>query len=119
MEATYNYLPNITFMDSINIENIGECCLECYNDLSEGYYLWVSTSLGVTKVLQYGPELDGIPPTYCNYTFQQFQYNDKKIDKLISKFLTDPGKNITQVKQVEPSDIIDKLVDLKEFMNAY
>lgn len=51
MEATYQYMQNVTYMDSINIENIGECCLACYNDLGEAYYLWVTTSLGMTKVL--------------------------------------------------------------------
>lgn len=118
MEATYEYMPNVTFMDSINIENIGECCLECYNDLGEGYYLWITTSLGMTKVLQYGPETDGITPAYCSYSFQQFQYNEVKIDKLINRFITDPKKVITQIQQVDPCDIMDKLTDLKEFMNG-
>ena len=119
MEATYNYLPTTTYEDSINIENIGECCLECYNDLGEGYYLWVTTSLGMTKILQYGPYYDDITPTYCNYSFQQFQYSEQKIDRTISKFISDPKKAITQIQQVEPEDILDKLIDLKEFMNGY
>lgn len=116
MEATYKYMPNVSYMDSINIENIGECCLECCNDLGEAYYLWITTSLGMTKVLQYGPELDGITPPYCSYFFQQFQYSEMKIDKLIAKFIGDPKKAISQIQQVDPSEIIDKLIDLKEFM---
>lgn len=95
MEATYNYLPNTTFNDSISIENIGECCLECYNDLGEAYYLWITTSLGVTKILQYGPYIDGIEPSSCFYSFQQFSYSEMKIDKQISKFISDPRKAIS------------------------
>lgn len=119
MEATYNYLPNTTYFDSINIENIGECCLECCNDLGEYYYLWVTTSLGMTKILQYGPYVDSIIPNNCYYSFQQFQYNDQKIDKSISKFISDPKKALSQIRQVEPCDIIDNIIDFKGFMNGY
>lgn len=117
MESTYEYLPNTTFQDSINIENIGECCLACYNDLGEVYYIWVTTSLGVTKILQYGPYLDGLSPSYCSYLFQEFQYNERKIDKQISKFILDPKKAISQIVQVDPGDIVDNLVNFMEFMN--
>lgn len=117
MEATYNYLPTTAYGDSINIENIGECCLECCNDIGEVYYLWVTTSLGMTKILQYGPYYDGIAPQNCLYYYQQFQYNEQKIDRAISKFIGDQKKAISQIQQVEPTDILDKIVDLKEFMN--
>lgn len=116
MEGTYQYLPTVTYMDTFNIENIGECAIECCNDLGEAYYLWTTTSLGMTKILQYGPELDGIPPAYCNYSYQQFQYSEMKIDKLIAKFIGDPKKAITQIREIDPEELVMKLVDLKEFM---
>lgn len=40
-----------------------------------------------------------------------------KIDKLITKFINDPKKCVTQISQVEPGDILDKIIDFKEFMN--
>lgn len=114
MTGSYQYMPTTEYLDQLNIDNIGECCISANTDLGEFYYLWITTNFGMTKILEYGPEMDGITPTFCNCNFMMFQYSEMKIDKRIAKFVSRPG--LTQIQLVDPNEIGDRLVNLMEFM---
>lgn len=115
MQGVFPYFQKIDFLDEISIDNIGECCLAVNNDSGIFWYLWITTSLGLTKVFQYGPEMDGLPLSNMSCNYQQFQYSEKKLNYIIRKFLN--NTECTQIEQINPEDIIDRLIDLKEFMN--
>ena len=88
MKNNYSYLRQVSFMDSISVNDIGNVILDGYNDLGERYFLIIRTVLGISRILDFGPIQQGAP-TYCQCTFQQMDYNDVKIDKIIDKFLND------------------------------
>ena len=95
MKAEYSYMKRIQFMDSISIDDIGNVIIEGYNDLGDRYFLIIRTLLGVSRILEFGPLQEGAR-TNCICLFQQMDYNDVKIDRLIDKFLNDK-KMLTQV----------------------
>lgn len=118
MKCAFEYLATTTYLDTFEVENIGECCLEAYNDSGEAYFLCISTSLGVSKILEYGPYMDGLVPVYLTYKYQEFTYNEKKLKVIINKFLNDMAKNITQVREVNYDDIKGYFISPKEFMDG-
>ena len=95
MKNNYSYLRQISFMDSVSVDDIGNVVLDGYNDIGDRYILIIRTVLGISRILEFGPIQDGAH-TYCKCTFQQMDYNDVKIDKIIDKFLNDK-KMLTQV----------------------
>lgn len=117
MQGSFEYMAQTTYLDTITVDNIGECCIEAFNDLGQSWYLWVTTKLGKTKVLEYGPYFDGIKPDSCYCSFMKFDYSDMKVDRIINKFLNNTSRRITQTKIVDPKDIIDYIVPLKEYMD--
>lgn len=118
MRASFEYFATTTYMDSLEVENIGDCCLEACNDSGEVYFLCISTSLGVSKILEYGPYMDGLSPIHLIYKYQELAYNEKKLNTIINKFLNDISKNITQVREVSYDDIKDYFISPKEFMDG-
>ena len=46
----FEYLSQISFMDSVDIDDIGSCCLDVFNDIGEEWILNISTDLGSTKI---------------------------------------------------------------------
>lgn len=117
MTGRFQYGESISYLDSIDIENIGDCCIEAFNDVGEAYYLVVDTQYGMTKVLEYGPFVQDIVPTFCQVKFSQFQYSEFKIDKIIDRFLS--SHNITQASEKDVDEIIENLIDPKEYLSVW
>lgn len=111
MNANYEYFFVEQAVGSLDVDDIGNCCISANNDLCEFYYLIVKTDYGVTKIIEYGPYVDMMTPSFQTCSFQQFQYSEQKIDKIIAKFLNNPKRNITQAMIVEFEDIEDKLIN--------
>ena len=107
-------------MDSVTIDDIGNVILDGFNDYGEEFFLIIRTVLGVSRILEYGPIQQGVT-TFCQCTFQQMDYDDRKIDKIVDKFLTDK-KNLTQVQAFDVSkkdDLInctDRLPNIVGFL---
>ena len=115
---TYEYLYEVKATGFLEIENIGECALVANNDFLQEQILIITTELGKTTILKYGPVfVDNVqPPTNVSYTFEEIDYSDYKIDKTIEKFINDAKFRTTQVTVVEIDDALDRIVDLKEFL---
>ena len=115
---TYEYLYETKATGFLEIENIGECCLIANNDFLQEQVLIVSTTMGKTKIIQYGPIfVDNVqPPTDIQYSFYEFDFSDYKIDKRIDKFINDPKFRTTQVRVVELDEALDRIIDLREFL---
>lgn len=116
MQASFKYMKHVDYLDSIDVEDIGNCCLIVNDDLYRSWYLWISTSLGITKVLEYGPDLDGIPQKYMSCVYSEFEYSETKLVKLITKFLD--KLNGVEVLISDPSEISSKILNFREFMNG-
>ena len=115
---TYEYLYEVKATGFLEIENIGECCLVANNDFLQEQILIITTEMGKTKIIQYGPIfVDNVQtPNNISYTFSEIDFSDYKIDKTIEKFINDPKFRTTQVRVVEFEEAMDKIIDLREFL---
>ena len=117
MTGRFQYGESVSYLDSIDIENIGDCCIEAFNDIGEAYYLIVDTQYGMTKILECGPFVRDIVPAFCYSRFTQFQYSEFKISKIIDKFLSSHG--ITQAFEKDADEIKENLIDPKEYLSVW
>ena len=60
----FEYLVKIKKESSIDIENIGNCAIDVYNDLGFEWVLLVHTKEGTTEIIEFGPIIPDIeyPP---------------------------------------------------------
>lgn len=119
MEFKYFYITEAS--DAIDIENLGNCFIEAYNDFGARFYLWIQTDLGFTKILEAGPYAEvNIPTKTANISYAQIEYSDSKITKRIETFLNSPKYMIRQAinKQDEYTleEKISKLYNIVEYM---
>jgi hypothetical protein len=89
-------MRKIEYMDSFSIDDIGNFVLVGNDDYNNKSYLIIRTVLGVSRILQIGPIADGAV-TQCSCMFKQTDYDDKKIDKFIDKFVSQ-NEEITQIR---------------------
>lgn len=110
---TFDYLTRVVVDAQLEIENIGDCVLQCRNDFAEEFYLIIKTELGWTEILEYGPcvpDLDLLPYNY-QIKYSRIEYNQGRIEKTIDKFLNDPKKSITQANVCQLAEIREFLVN--------
>lgn len=95
----FSYLCTRTFEDSIEIEDIGNCCIDALNDSGDEYYLIIETELGGSTITECGPFMADMGPNtgffYFSHNYRPFK--ESSIKKVIDKFLNDERKEITQV----------------------
>ena len=110
----------MSYLDSISLDDIGNCIIEAFTDEGDKHYLIIRTVLGVSRIFQIGPLQIGAR-TFCSCYFHQMDYDDHKVDKLIGKFVN--GKNVfTQisVKDIKSKEdmleITNDLPNLKEYL---
>ena len=115
---TYEYLYEVKATGFLEVENIGECCLIANNDFLQEQILIITTELGKTKIIQYGPVfVDNVqPPNDVTYSYSEIDFSDYKIDKRIEKFINDAKFRTTQVRVVELEEALERITDLKEFL---
>ena len=107
----FSYLKTEQYLDSINIEDIGNCYLQVYNDDGDSWILSIETELGWTETKQAGPfilDSDNIG-TYFYYNKIGFDFKDKKIKKQINDFINNPKKCITQVLLISQEEFNEKI----------
>ena len=88
MKYDYHYLMTAT--SQLEIEDQGQCCIQAIDVVGQYYFLIIQTKLGKTSVLEYGPiipDIDTLPPK-LSYFYTEFDFNSKKIDSIIDKFLS-------------------------------
>lgn len=109
----FEYLQRVIVDAELEIDNIGDCVIQANNDLAEEFYLIIRTELGWTEVMEYGPFVPDLLQLPYNYqiTYNRFEFNQSKIERIIDKFLNNPKKIITQAKIVTLEDIFPNLVN--------
>ena len=118
VEFDNQYVPQ----NFIEIENIGNVCIEAINE-TDGlfYYLLIKTSLGTTSIFEYGPVIPYIDKLFDNYSvsFNREQYNEKKLKIFISKWLNDRMKKITAANIIEEKSFLDNYRDICYTIERY
>lgn len=126
MRKEFKYLYLASYQDSIDIEDIGNCFLEAFNDDGLCFYLWIKTIDGITKILEAGPydSDDETNPTkfITDIKYKQFQFSDNKINEIINKFLNNIIYKITQVfdknSEYEDTDKLNKIYNIVNYMTT-
>ena len=100
---TFEYFFTRQAVGELDVEDIGNCCIEATNDQGMLYYLVTDTKLGWTRIFEYGPaipDFDELPKSvYC--AFSRIEYDERKLTKKISEFLNSPTREITQAFEVD------------------
>lgn len=115
---TFDYFYTRTAMDTLNVENVGNCCIECANDDGLFYYLIINTSLGLTDIFTYGPIIPDINelPKNVSCTYKSIEYNEKKLEAIISDFINDGYKKVTQAREIQIVDALNSCQDIVSYL---
>ena len=114
----FDYLVKIQKESSINIDDIGNCALDVFNDLAFEWVLLVRTKEGTTEIVEFGPivaDLD-YPPAKMNYTYDRIDFSESKIINRISKFLNDGYRNVTQAFEITQQEAKEKMKNLVDYV---
>lgn len=111
----FEYLATKSYLDSIDIEDLGNVYLNALNDLGDEYYLSIETHLGWTEIKEFGPcAVDSNQSSnYFNLLYIKFEYNESKIIKNIERFINNEKRNIIQVFFINKQVALDRLENLK------
>lgn len=100
---TFEYFYTKQCMDTLEVEDIGNCTIQALNDDGLIWYMVIQTSLGWTKIFEYGPcapDFNELPKA-VNCNFSRIDFDEKKVYKRIDEFLNNSFRKITQAFIVE------------------
>lgn len=121
MEQTFEYLPTSVYIEKINIKDIGNCIIEAKKETPVYYYLTIQTELGITRICEFGPCIEG-----CQYeiksfkfNFNKFEYSESKIIKAINTFLKNPTYEIVEAKEITLEELYkNNRLDILKFVKG-
>ena len=115
MKASIEYLPQESFLASVEVEDIGNVALVMYDDMGHEWYLLTITSLGWTKVYMFGPlmiDVDSLVVKSFSFTYSEIEYRETKLISMMEKFIQDPRKCVTQVLEINRDDVFERYRNL-------
>lgn len=114
----FEYLVKIQKESSINVDDIGNCALDVYNDLGFEWVLLINTREGTTEIIEYGPIIPDlkVPPVKVLYTYDRMDFSEKKISHRISSFLNDGYRCVTQAFEISKNEAKDKMKSLVDYV---
>ena len=110
----YTYIG--TFLNEINIEDIGNCSLVATTEFDNKYILVIDTMLGYSRVFYYGPinpDLDLLPQS-SSCSFKRIEFSERKLQKEINNFLN--IRNINKVETVDAGKALNYCKDFIQYM---
>lgn len=120
----FEYRPVKAFDATIDIEDIGQCCLELMDTLGQSYYLIVRTLMGISTVFEYGPILVGetVLPKFVVCKISKVEFSIPKIKKIISLFILDneKGQKKTEfVRELSIDEALSNCIDIIDYMRQH
>ena len=114
----FEYFYERKAMGTIDIEDIGNCALDLFNDIGEEKVIIIETHLGQTTVLINGPfNVDSTTlPKEVECILKQFQFSQPEIGKIIRTSLNDFKFKTTQAIEITKEEALDKCRDLVAYM---
>lgn len=116
--AQFEYLARVVIDATLEVDDPGNCVILGRNDLGQEYYLVIKTVLGNTFVVSYGPitpDIEDLPQS-VGYWYEHFEFDARKIHKLIDKFLNDSRKAITQAEVTDIDSVKTNFKDLLTYV---
>lgn len=120
--ATIEFANEWKATNSIDIDELGNFYLEAINE-DEGfyYYLMVKSTLGTSSIMWYGPivpDVQLLPPGYSTH-LERMQFNDKKMNLWLNKWINDRMKGITAAYLTDQKTFKESYRDLLTYMDSY
>ena len=117
---TFEYLSRVIVDETIDIDDVGNCAILANDDFANFYGIIIITTLGSTKVFEFGPVRDkgveGIPEnSYQSLT--SFDYDQRKCARAIDKFLNNSHRGITQAVEKEATEVLEYVQNLTDFLS--
>ncbi len=112
----FDYLRTVQAMDTISIEDIGNTCINAFNDDGLEWFLVLETNNGWTKTTIFGPlKVDSNKlTTSFSYSFYEKDFSEKTINKTIDNFINNPKYMITQVEEIDKNFAKERFNKIKE-----
>lgn len=106
MMKTFNYFYETKAIGFLEVSSVGNCSILAYNDSGSLYCLSIKTNLGISTIKQFGPidTQTGTIEKFFNYNQKSIEYNEKKLNNIIDKFLNDSTYMITQAFETDTCD---------------
>lgn len=120
MTNNFEYYYTKSAMGEITVDDVGDCAIEACNDDGLVWYLIIDTSLGNSRIFEYGPimiDLEELPKS-VTCKFDRIEFDERKINKRITEFLNSPYKNITQATVVPKEIALDSCIDIIDYMRG-
>lgn len=114
----FDYCKVTQSMDSLDIEDIGNCSLLAFNDTGQKFILIIDTQLGTTRVFNYGPiniDLE-LLPRKVDCSFERLNYSESRIKIIIKNFLNNYMFKITQAQVIDKQEALNNCRSLIEYM---
>ena len=109
MQKIFNFDNQYTPQNYINIDNIGDCCIEGINE-EEGFsfFLKISTNMGQSTIISYGPVIKESNDiiNYFNLNYQKIDYKEQLLVKIINMWLNDKKKKITAAYIIDNEEFL-------------
>lgn len=126
--AEIKYLGTFSYLDAIDIENLGNFTLECISTEGYYYYMITKTFQGVVSIFTWGPiipDVDLIPPTQGKNTtafefkLTRLKWNEKKICNNVYSFINNKDRCISSVKLIQTSEALNMIKDMKSYIEQF
>lgn len=122
-----NYLGTFSYLDSIEIDNLGNFTLECISDDGYYYYMVVKTFQGVASIFTWGPiipDIELIPEAKGKDGAYQFKltrikWNEKKIGNTIYSFINNKDRQISSVRLINEKDALPQIKDMADYISKF
>lgn len=111
------YKPEKQLTAVLDIDDIGNCAIEAYNDLNEYYYLLIKTVLGKSKVYSFGPIVEDGQADHFDLSFYTMDYNIKKLQKTVFAFLNNFKTNIEAAIVIDFEQALTKITSLDVYLD--
>ena len=114
----FKYAATNSYTAEIEIEAIGNVCIEAITSMGAMYYIMIHTHAGMTQVFEYGPTLVDLEYLPHNFTmnYERFEYSEPLVSRKIRSFLNNPKKNIFQAKIVSMEEVMQNCPNIIKFV---
>lgn len=114
----FEFNNQLVAQSALEINDSGNCAIECKNDEDQYFYIIIKTTYGTTTIVFYGPLFPDFHELPNDYTtnLSRMVYNQAKLEKNINFILNNKSYKITSAKEVSMEEALSTFVNLKQYL---
>jgi len=113
----FDYVATREFTTSLEVKNIGNCCIKAKNKDGDLFFLRVKSIMGqvnILKALYVNPNLEYLQDKF-EVSYKKMKYSEKAIQKEIKQFLNDFDCKISEAYEIEEAETFENLPNIEEY----